>query len=226
MKNVNNITKWEVVIDWIDNDKFISLTSKQKEDLKKFRSKNNYIKKLQESINEREKQLQILKTEISDRVEKIRVHKLDGIPLYEKLVELKKENQVVVYYSEGKHKKKLKGNWTKILGGIKEYPQTNLKYKSRYTRNPKSVNLKPTRKETISVIKELCPRWYNEHGEKLLKSDYGIPKERDYVKNKMINLFQPLIEELLIRNSSKKKSKLDYRIKFEDLKQLLKEKSL
>ena len=105
MKNVNNITKWEVVIDWIDNDKFISLTSKQKEDLKKFRSKNNYIKKLQESINEREKQLQILKTEISDRVEKIRVHKLDGIPLYEKLVELKKENQVVVYYSEGKHKK-------------------------------------------------------------------------------------------------------------------------
>ena len=226
MKNINNITKWEVVIDWIDNDKFISLTSKQKEELKEFRRRNNYIKKLQESINEREKQLQVLKTEINERVEKIRVHKLKGIPLYEKLVELKKEKEVVVYYSEGKHKKQLKGNWTKIKGEVKEYPQTNLKYKSRYTRNPKSVNLKPTREQTINVIKDLCPKWYKDHGEKVLKSDYSIPKERDYVRNKMINLFQPLIEELQIRNSSKKKSKLDYRIKFEDLKQLMKEKSL
>ena len=72
----------------------------------------------------------------------------------------------------------------------------------------------------------MCPKWYKDHGEKVLKSDYSIPKERDYVRNKMINLFQPLIEELQIRNSSKKKSKLDYRIKFEDLKQLMKEKSL
>ena len=226
MKNVNNITKWEVVIDWIDNDKFLSLTSKQKNDLIEFRRKNNYIKKLQESINEKEKQLQKLKTEISDRVEKIRVHKVKGIPLYEKLVELKKENEVVVYYSEGKHKKQLKGNWTKIQGGIKEYPQTNLKYKSRYTSNPKSVNLKPTREETLNIIKDLCPKWYSENGEKLLKSDYNILKERDYVKKKMINFFQPLIEELLKRNSSKKKLTPDYRIKFEDLKQLMKEKKL
>lgn len=226
MKNVNNITKWEVVIDWIDNDKFLSLSKKQKEELKEFRRKNNYIKKLQSSINLRELELQKLKNEISKRVEKIRIHKLEGIPLYEKLVELKKENEVVVYYSEGIHKKQLKGNWTRTTGEIKEYPQTNLKYKSKYTRNPKSVNLKPTRKETINIVKDLCPKWYNEHGEKIIKSDYSKPKERDYIKSKMIRLFQPLIEELLVRNSSKKKPTLDYRIKFEDLIQLMKEKKL
>jgi hypothetical protein len=225
MKKVNNKTKWDVVIDWIDNDRFLSLSKRQQEELKEFRKRNNYIKKLQESIDEREKELQKLKTEINERVEKIRVHKLKGIPLYEKLVELKKENEVVVYYSEGKHKKQLKGNWKK-KGGTKEYPQTNLKYKSRYTSNPKSINLKPTREETINTIKELCPKWYKENGEKVLKSDYYIPSEREFVKRKMILLFEPLIKELLQRNSSKKNSTLDYKIRFDEIKNLMKEKKL
>jgi hypothetical protein len=55
MKGVNNITKWELVIEWIDDRRYLELPEKTKDELNKFRRINNYIKKLKNSIEKHEK---------------------------------------------------------------------------------------------------------------------------------------------------------------------------
>ena len=50
------------------------------------------LKKLQKGINERK--------------EKIRLHKLEGKPLFERLEYLKNQHEIVVYYTEGVHRRK------------------------------------------------------------------------------------------------------------------------
>jgi hypothetical protein len=215
MKGVNNITKWELVIEWIDDRRYLDLPEKTKDELKKFRRINNYINKLKNSIEKHEKEISVLKGEIEKRTTKIKRYKFVGNPLYEKLLELKKKNEVTVYYSEGIHKKKLKGNSWSRLPSVKNYSQTNLKYKINQSKISKTVNLKPTRIETLDELKKVCPNWYKTIGKELMNLDW---KERNnWIKSKFINLFKPYIIELLDLRKKYPKNPRYQKITFESL---------
>lgn len=224
MRGVDNVTKWESVIEWFDERKYSKLPNQIKNDLKRFRSLNHYIVTLKKSIEEREKEIQNFKNEILTKREKIRKHKLEGNSVYEKLVYLKKQNEISVYYSEGTSKKKLKGDkWSRGVSE-KTYSQTNLKYKTRNTKTLKSISLKSTREETLKEIKKVIPEWYNQVGKNILELNWENKTESNRIKKEFIFLFQPLIEELVEKNKSKSNTKGGISIKFEELIDLMRRK--
>jgi len=226
MKGVDNITKWESVIEWFDERKYSKLPNQIKNNLKRFRSLNHYIVTLKKSIEEREKEIQKIKNEILSKREQIRKHKLEGNSVYEKLVYLKKQNEISVYYSEGTSKKKLKGDkWSRSVSE-KKYSQTNLKYRTRNTKTLKSISLKPTREETLKEIKKVFPKWFNQIGKNLIELNWENKTEGNRIKKEFIKLFQPLIEELIEKNKFKSNTKGGFSIKFEELIDLIRKKCI
>jgi hypothetical protein len=226
MKGVDNLTKWESVIEWFDERKYSKLSEKTKSELKRFRSLNHYIQTLKKSIDVRENEISKLKGEIIKKKDSIRKHKLEGNNLFEKLVYLKKKSDITVYYSEGTSKKKLKGDkWSR---GVSEkiYPQTNLKYKSRNTKTVKTISLKSTRLETLNEIKKVFPKWYNQVGKNLIELNWENRVEGNRLKNEFTLLFKPLIEELIEKNKSKSNTKGEFNIQFDKLMELLKKKKV
>jgi hypothetical protein len=221
MKGVDNITKWESVVEWFDERKYSKLSEKTKSDLKRFRSINHYIKTLKKSIDDREKEISKCKNEIKIKKESIRKHKLEGNRVYEKLVYLKKQSEITVYYSEGTSKKILKGDkWSR---GVSEkvYSQTNLKYKSRNTKTVKTISLKSTRTETIKEIRKVFPVWYNQVGKYLIELNWNNKVEGNRIKKEFIFLFEPIIQKLIEKNKSKYNNKGDFNIKFDQLLDIL-----
>ena len=93
-----------------------------------FRRINHYISVLKSSIESREREIERLKNKILIKKEGIRKHKNRGNELYDRLVSLKKQKEIVVYYTEGTSKKKLTGDKWSNNGGVKTYKQTNIKY--------------------------------------------------------------------------------------------------
>jgi hypothetical protein len=224
MKGVNNLTKWESVIEWFDDSKYSKLSEGTKNQLKEFRRINHYIKTLKESIEIRETQIQKLKTEISIKIEGVRKHKNKGNELYESLVNLKKQKEVRVYYSEGIRKKNLKGNKWSVGPELKTYTQTNIKYKLVHSKSAKTINLKPTRIETINELKSVCPSWYRKHGSELLNLKWEEKSGNSKLKRVFSELFKPCIEEIIGKKISSNKISSDFTIKFEDIKNVLKSK--
>jgi hypothetical protein len=224
MKGVNNFTKWESVIEWFDESKYRKLSEGTKKQLNEFRRINHYITTLKNSIETREVLINKLKGEISQRVEGVRKHKNNGNKLYDKLVSLKKEKEVRVYYTEGTTKKKLKGNNWSVYGSEKIYTQTNIKYKLLHSKSMKTINLKPNRSDTINEIKSVCPSWYSKHGKVLNNLDWNDRSGNITLKRMFSDLFKTCIEEIIERNTTNQKSSIDFTIKFEDIKEVLKKK--
>ncbi len=224
MKGLNNLTKWESVIEWFDDSKYRNLSEGTKNQLKEFRRINHYIKTLKESIEIRENQIQKLKSEILQKNEGVRKHKNKGNELYDKLVNLKKQKEISVYYSEGKRQKNLKGNKWSIGPELKTYTQTNIKYKLVHSKSTKTINLKPKRIDTINELKSVCPSWYKKHGSELLNLKWEEKSGNSKLKRVFSELFKPCIEEIIGKKTSSNKITTDFTIKFEDIKNLLKRK--
>jgi len=224
MKGVNNLTKWESVIEWFDESNYRKLPEGTKNQLKEFRRINHYIKTLKGSIEIREKQIQKLKSEISLKVEGVRKYKNKGNELYDKLVNLKKQKEISVYYSEGKRYKNLKGNKWSNGPELKTYTQTNIKYKLVHSKSTKTINLKPTRLETIKELKSVCPSWYKKNGSELLNLKWKEKSGNSKLKRVFSELFKPCIEEIIRKKTSSNKISNDFTIKFEDIKNVLKSK--
>lgn len=224
MKGVNNITKWESVIEWFEESKYSKLTDKTKNQLKEFRRINHYISVLKSSIESREREIERLKNKILIKKEGIRKHKNRGNELYDRLVSLKKQKEIVVYYTEGTSKKKLTGDKWSNNGGVKTYKQTNIKYKFRNSSSLKTINLKPTRKETLNEIKIVCPSWYNSEGKTLLNLDWSNDSDNRIIKKKLSKLFQSCIEEIIGKNTKTVYTTDNITIKFDDIKRVLKNK--
>lgn len=219
MKGVNNLTKWEKVVEWFDDKKYNNLSEKTKSDLKNFRKINHYIKTLKNTIDEKEKEVQKLISEINKRKEKIRVHKNNGNDYYDKIVNLKKDVDITVYYSEGKRTKKLKGNNWSEYGSIKTYSQINIKYKPRNSKSMKTINIGTERGKVLNELKEVSPNWYDKTGKSLINLDWNNKSENNKIKNSFIKLFEPHIIKII---SSSKNNTENLKITFNQLKGLIK----
>jgi hypothetical protein len=221
-------SKWGMVIQYLDNDEFKSLSKVQTDEFLRLRSLKGYVDSLNESIDSDMKKLKKLQKEIKERKEKIKSHKMEGKPIYERLEHLKNQREIVVYYTEGfRTKEKIEdgqnGSTRVIKNMVKvKYPQINLKYRSVHISNTKTVNLKPTRGQILDELKLVCPDWYQRVGEGLRNSKH---KKIEEVKGEFVNLFSPILRELITENSKKINDK-EFSITFKLMLEKLKDKGL
>jgi hypothetical protein len=219
-------SKWGMVIQYLDNDEYLNLNSRQKEDLLELRSLKVYVDKLNQSVEKDLKMVQKLQKSIKERREKIRIHTLNGKPLFERLEHFKNEHQIVVYYTEGVHKrKKIEEGQNGLVREVKnkvdvEYKQINLKYRSIHLSKTKTVYLKPRRSEILDDLKEVCPNWYERVGEKLR---VGKDSKIEKVRIELVELFSPILKELITIHSKDINNK-DFSITYKVLLEKLKEK--
>jgi hypothetical protein len=221
-------SKWGMVIQYLENYEYLNLNSKQKEDLLELRSLKVYVDKLNQSVEKDLKMVQKLQKSIKERKEKIRIHTLNGKPLFERLEHLKNEHQIVVYYTEGVHKrKKVEDGQNGLVREVKnkvdvEYKQINLKYRSIHLSKTKTVYLKPRRSEILDDLKEICPNWYERVGEKLR---VGKDSKIEKVRIELVELFTPILKELITTHSKEINNK-DFSITYKVLLEKLREKGL
>jgi len=224
MKGVNNLTKWESVIEWFDDKKYFNLSEKSKLDLKDFRKVNHYIQTLKNSIEKSQKEIEVLKKSILDRNEKIRKHKNKGNTLYDKLVNLKDKNEISLYYSEGITTKKLKGNnWSRGVS-VKTYHQINIKFKSKNSKKLTTINLGTTREKLLKEIKSISPNWYSEKGKQLNDLNWSVKSDSNRIKSVFVSLLLPLLEDILEGNKSKKLTSGELKINWEQIKGVMNKK--
>lgn len=210
--------KWKLLIEWFDEKTYSELPSGIQQNLKDFRKRTHYIEVLSKTVSKDEKELRKLKDSIKKRREKIRIHQLRGKSYYEKLEPFKSKHELDVYYSEGVRSKKVNTKQGKV--NIHKYSQTNLKFKSQFLSNPKTISLKSTRRETITFLKDVCPKWYREMGERLVFESDSVK-----VKRGMVDLFKPIVIELVEKNRKRFKD-TGFSITFQDLVDLMKTKHL
>jgi hypothetical protein len=220
--------KWGMVIQYLENDEYLNLNSRQKEDLLELRSLKVYVDKLNQSVEKDLKLVQKLQKSIKERKEKIRIHTLNGKPIFERLEHLKNEHQIIVYYTEGVHKrKKIEVGQNGLVREVKnkvdvEYKQINLKYRSIHLSKTKTVYLKPRRSEILDDLKEICPNWYEKVGEKLR---VGKDSKIEKVRIELVELFSPILKELITTHSKEINNK-GFSITYKVLLEKLKEKGL
>ena len=227
-KKKESKSKWGMVIQNLENDEYLNLNSRQLEDLLELRSLKVYVDKLNKSVEKDLKLVQKLQKSIRERKEKIRIHRMNGKPLFERLEHLKNEHQIVVYYTEGVHKrKKIEDGQNGLVREVKnkvdvEYKQINLKYRSIHLSKTKTVHLKPRRSEILNDLKEICPNWYERVGEKLR---VGKDSKIEKVRIELVELFSPILKELITIHSKEINNK-DFSITYKVLLEKLKEKGL
>lgn len=221
-------SKWGMVIQNLENDEYLNLNSRQLEDLLELRSLKVYVDKLNKSVEKDLKLVQKLQKSIRERKEKIRIHRMNGKPLFERLEHLKNEHQIVVYYTEGVHKrKKIEDGQNGLVREVKnkvdvEYKQINLKYRSIHLSKTKTVHLKPRRSEILDDLKVICPNWYERVGEKLR---VGKDSKIEKVRIELVELFSPILKELITIHSKEINNK-GFSITYKVLLEKLKEKGL
>jgi hypothetical protein len=227
-KKKKSKSKWGMVIQYLENDEYLNLNSRQNDDLLKLRSLKHYVDDLNDTIERDSKIVQKLQKEIKERREKIRIHTMNGKPLFERLEHLKNEHQIVVYYTEGVHKrKKVEDGQNGLVREVKdtvdvEYKQINLKYRSIHLSKTKTVYLKPRRSEILDDLKVICPNWYERVGEKLR---VGKDSKIEKVRIELVELFTPILKELITTHSMEINNK-DFSITYKVLLEKLKEKGL
>lgn len=227
-KKKKSKSKWGMVIQYLENDEYLNLNSRQNDDLLKLRSLKHYVDDLNDTIERDSKIVQKLQKEIKERREKIRIHTMNGKPLFERLEHLKNEHQIVVYYTEGVHKrKKVEDGQNGLVREVKdtvdvEYKQINLKYRSIHLSKTKTVYLKPRRSEILDDLKVICPNWYERVGEKLR---VGKDSKIEKVRIELVELFTPILKELITTHSKEINNK-DFSITYKVLLEKLKEKGL
>jgi hypothetical protein len=217
-------SKWGMVIQFLDEDELLKMSEVQKRELFRLRNLKGYVDTLNESIERDSKTLQKLQKSIRERKEKIRVHKLEGKPLFERLEHLKNQHEIVVYYTEGIHRrtKIAEGQNGRILEIKKkrevEYKQINLKYRSVHLSKTKTVYLKPRRSQILDDLELVCPKWYQIVGEGLRSlKDSKIEK----VRNCFVDLFTPILRELITEKGkeiNEKEFSITYKVLLERLK--------
>jgi hypothetical protein len=219
-------SKWGMVIQYLEKDEYLKLNSRQKEDLLELRSLKVYVDKLNQTLDKDLKMVQKLQKSIKERKEKIRTHILKGKPLFERLEHIKNEHQIVVYYTEGVHKrKKIEEGQNRLILEVKkkvdvEYKQINLKYRSIHLSKTKTVYLKPRRSEILDDLKVICPKWYERVGEKLR---VGKDSKIEKVRIELVELFTPILKELITIHSKEINNK-DFSITYKVMLEKLKEK--
>jgi len=221
-------SKWGMVIQYLKKNEYDSLSKVQTDEYLRLKNLKMYVDKLNESIENDSKTLQKLQKDIRERKEKIRLYKLEGKPLYERLEYLKNQHEIVVYYTEGVHRRKkiAEGQNGRILEIKKksdvEYKQINLKYRSVHLSKTKTVYLKPRRSQILDDLELVCPFWYENVGKGLRSlKDSKIEK----VRNGFVDLFTPVLREL-ITEKSKEINDREFSITYRVLLEKLKEKNL
>ncbi len=218
-------SKWGMVIQFLEKEELLNLDTIQKEEFLRLRSLKVYVDKLNLTIEKDSKTLHELKKGIKERREKIRLHKLEGKPLYERLEYLKNQHEIVVYYTEGVQNKKKNelGQNGRILEIKKkmevEYKQINLKYRSIHLSKTKTVYLKPRRSQILDDLEFVCPVWYENVG-KGLRSLNNSKIEK--VRKGFVDLFTPVLRELITekgREINDKEFSITYRVLLERLKE-------
>ena len=208
--------QWKLMIDWHDESLYLQLDEKVRDDLDRFRRITTHINKLQKSVERDELIIKKLQSDIKKRREKIRLHNQNGKPSYERLEHLKSAPEIDVYYTEGTTTKLVnKGGYYKTKEP-KKYSQINLKYKSKFINNPKTIYLKPTREELLNTLKGVCPQWYDKEGKYLIEQS-----SVNIVGNKIIELFKPIIKELIDKNKKELNDK-NYTITLDKMLEVLK----
>ena len=221
-------SKWGMVIQYLEKDEYSSLNTRQNDDLLELRSLKGYVDKLNQSVEKDLKIVQKLQKSIKERREKIRIHTMKGKPLFERLEHLKNEHQIVVYYTEGVHKrKKIEEGQNRLILEVKkkvdvEYKQINLKYRSIHLSKTKTVYLKPRRSEILDDLKEICPNWYERVGKGLR---VGKDSKIEKVRIELVELFTPILKELITTHSKEINNK-DFSITYKIMLEKLKEKGL
>lgn len=223
-----NDSKWGMVIQYLEKDEYLRLNKIQTEEFLELRSLKVYVDKLNNTIEKDLKMLQKLQKGIKERKEKVRVYKLKGKPLFERLEHLKNQHEIVVYYTEGVHKrKKVEGGQNGRLIEMKkrietEYKQINLKYRSIHLSKTKTVYLKPRRNQILDDLELICPKWYEKVGAGLRSlKDSKIEK----VRNGFVDLFTPVLRELITEKGKEINDK-EFSITYKVLLDKLKEKGL
>ncbi len=221
-------SKWGMVIQFLEKEELLDLDKIQKEEFLRLRSLKVYVDKLNRTIEKDSKTIQKLKKGIKERKEKIRLHNLEGKPLFERLEYLKSQHEIVVYYTEGVQNKKKNevGQNGRILEIKKksdvEYKQINLKYRSVHLSKTKTVYLKPRRSQILDDLEMVCPKWYENLGKGLRSlKDSKIEK----VRNGFVDLFTPVLREL-ITEKSKEINDREFSITYKVLLEKLKEKNI
>lgn len=221
-------SKWGLVIQYLENDEYKSLSKVQTDELLRLRSLKGYVDVLNQTVERDLKKLQKLQKEIKERKEKIKSHIMEGKPIYERLEHLKNQHEIIVYYTEGfRTKEKVEGGQNGRVREVKnrvevKYPQINLKYRSVHISNTKTVNLKPTRGQILDELKLVCPEWYNTVGKGLRNANH---KKLDDVKGEFVKLFSPILRELITENSKKINDK-EFSITFKLMLEKIKEKGI
>lgn len=219
-----NESKWGMVIQYLEKDEYLSMNKIQTEEFLELRSLKVYVDKLNNTIEKDLKMLQKLQKGIKERKEKVRVYKLKGKPLFERLEHLKNQHEIVVYYTEGVHKRKKveegqNGRLIEMKKDINiEYKQINLKYRSIHLSKTKTVYLKPRRSEILDDLKMVCPNWYERVGEKLR---VGKNSKIEKVRIELVELFSPILKELITTHSKEINNKgfsITYKVLLEKLK--------
>ncbi|MFM7015104.1 MAG: hypothetical protein ACKOX3_02140 [Bacteroidota bacterium] len=223
-----NESKWGLVIQYLEKDEYLSLNKIQTEELLELRSLKVYVDKLNNTIERDLKMLQKLQKGIKERKEKVRVYKLKGKPLFERLEHLKNQHEIVVYYTEGVHKRKKveegqNGRLVEMKKRIEtEYKQINLKYRSIHLSKTKTVYLKPRRSQILDDLELVCPKWYENVGKGLRSlKDSKI----ENVRNGFVDLFTPVLRELITEKGKEINDK-EFSITYKVLLEKLKEKGL
>lgn len=213
-----------MVIQFLEEDELLKMSEVQKRELFRLGNLKGYVDELNKSIDRDLKILQKLQKGIKERREKIRLHKLEGKPLYERLEYLKNQHEIVVYYTEGVHRRTKiaegqNGRFVEMKKKVEtEYKQINLKYRSIHLSKTKTVYLKPRRSQILDDLKLICPNWYEKVGAGLRSlKDSKIEK----VRNGFVDLFTPVLRELITEKGKEindKKFSITYKVLLERLK--------
>lgn len=223
-----NDSKWGMVIQYLEKDEYLRLNKIQTEEFLELRSLKVYVDKLNNTIEKDLKMLQKLQKGIKERKEKVRVYKLKGKPLFERLEHFKNQHEIVVYYTEGVHRRNkiAEGQNGRLIEMKKkietEYKQINLKYRSVHLSKTKTVYLKPRRSQILDDLELICPEWYKNVGAGLRSlKDSKIEK----VRNGFVDLFTPVLRELITEKGKEINDK-EFSITYKVLLERLKEKGL
>ena len=186
------LSKWDLIIEWFDDEKYDNLSEKEQDILHEFRRKNTYINKLNRSIDRDVKIISQLQKNIRKRRKKIRIHKLRGKKLYSEVEYLKNKHFIDIYYCEGIQKKP----YTRTIKGVEsttynQYQISNLKIKTKYLNRQRTISLKSTRNETLKVLKSHFPEWINTLDESKMKNN------KNYFRNHLIEFFKPTLEKIV-----------------------------
>lgn len=214
-----------MVIQYLKKNEYDSLSKVQTDEFLRLKNLKKYVDKLNDSIEKDFKILQKLQKGIKERREKIRLHKLEGKPLYERLEYLKNQHEIVVYYTEGVHRRTKiaegqNGRFVEMKKKVEtEYKQINLKYRSIHLSKTKTVYLKPRRSQILDDLELICPNWYEKVGAGLRSlKDSKIEK----VRNGFVDLFTPVLRELITEKGKEindKKFSITYKVLLDKLKE-------